>query len=209
MNRDSQVVSPGRRGFSLVEVVIVVGIIALLIAMLMPTVGRVREQSKATVCLSNLRQLGTALTIYVDAHRGAFPLNAHAGAGQSWVETLYPYGVTPAVRFCPSDERDATTLATSYLTNNYTVAPRPYTKITMIRRASATIYAAETHKSGDHLHATGYTTPESVADEIAIDRHAGKASYLFCDGHADWIPADRLRSTFTLETSPFNPATAR
>ena len=71
------------RGFTLVELLVVIGIIALLMSILLPTLGRVREQAAATQCMSNLRSFGQVLHIYASGNNGRIPLgysgNKHGG----------------------------------------------------------------------------------------------------------------------------------
>jgi len=73
----------GRRfncgGFTLVELLVVIGIIAVLVALLLPSLNRAREQAHAAACLSNMRQLAMAAGMYADDNRGRFPAPAWIG----------------------------------------------------------------------------------------------------------------------------------
>jgi prepilin-type N-terminal cleavage/methylation domain-containing protein len=63
----------GRRAFTLVELLVVIGIIAVLISILLPTLNRARAAASRTQCLSNQRQLMTAVAMYQNRFRGALP----------------------------------------------------------------------------------------------------------------------------------------
>jgi prepilin-type N-terminal cleavage/methylation domain-containing protein len=64
--------------FTLIELLVVIGIIAVLIGILLPVLSRVRAQANRTVCLSNVRQLGTAILMYCNDNKGWFPTCAAA-----------------------------------------------------------------------------------------------------------------------------------
>jgi prepilin-type N-terminal cleavage/methylation domain-containing protein len=98
---------PGR-GFTLVELLVVIGIIALLIAMLLPALSSAREQSHRTACLSNLRSLGQSMYLYCHSYRDRLPNAAPKGVwddtlgGRALLELAANY-TQPEVFHCPSD----------------------------------------------------------------------------------------------------------
>ncbi|HEV2456397.1 MAG TPA: prepilin-type N-terminal cleavage/methylation domain-containing protein [Verrucomicrobiae bacterium] len=62
-----------RIAFSLTELLIVIAIIAILAALLLPVINRSQEEGRATACISNLRQIGVALQMYVDSNNNTLP----------------------------------------------------------------------------------------------------------------------------------------
>ena len=63
-----------RRGFTLVELLVVIGIIAILISVLIPVLGKARESSQRTACLSNLREVMNSLRLYAGTFKDACPI---------------------------------------------------------------------------------------------------------------------------------------
>ncbi|WP_428940314.1 type II secretion system protein [Fontivita pretiosa] len=80
-----------RPGFTLVELLVVIGIIALLISILLPTLGRARLAAQRTVCLSNMQQMAQAIYIYGAQFKGAVPPSDPKGnAGTSYTVWRHP-----------------------------------------------------------------------------------------------------------------------
>jgi len=83
------------RGFTLLELLVVIGIIALLTGILLPVVTSVTARARQTKCKSNLRQFAVAINVYRADHRGRNP---------DWLSNLYPeYIDTKEIYICPAD----------------------------------------------------------------------------------------------------------
>lgn len=125
-----------RRGFTLIELLVVITIIAILAAILFPVFARAKAAAKQTACISNLKQIGTAMTLYMGDHDDIFPYAVDASdkfdpniwAGQpdfqaqipfmlELPDALQPYTKSREIFHCPSDT------GTRILDHNY---PDPF-----------------------------------------------------------------------------------
>ncbi len=79
-----------RNAFTLVELLVVISIIALLMGVLLPALTAARKQGQATVCRSNLRQIGIALNFYAEAWNWFVPRGT-GSSGNTWFQQVMPY----------------------------------------------------------------------------------------------------------------------
>lgn len=110
---------PTRRGFSLVELLVVVAVVGILAALLLPVLAKSKERAVRTTCANNMRQWGAAIALYAGDNKNAFPDNRD-GAGLSWcgdtVQAFWTNYLTPLVKspgagdkrfevlFCPTEK---------------------------------------------------------------------------------------------------------
>lgn len=88
-------------GFTLVELLVSISIIALLIAILLPAIQQAREAARSAACSSNVRQMGIAFRLFANDEKELLP-TARVGTSKFWADDLLPYLATGEVFRCPS-----------------------------------------------------------------------------------------------------------
>lgn len=156
-----------RRAFTLVELLVVIGIIAILLSLLLPAMRGVREQAKLITCQSQLRQLGVGLFNYAQRYQGAMPVwtgwhtadgdgTGEDQPGPAWTEQLSDAKVFPKVTDriynCPAFPQDR--IINYFLAARYSWSTgRRSFKIGEVRLASRFVL------SGDCTQASLYPAP--------------------------------------------------
>ncbi len=196
-NRESARSRSHEHAFTLIELLVVIAIIAILAALLLPSLQSARERARRAVCLSNLRQWGTALSLYGDDQNDFYP-SAYDNSGFTTVQWYYdnsplvPYiGSLTAfreLRRCPSSRN---LWWHNGYTANYAVLPNcPLgscaSKRSDISRPTEIIVIGCKDLDSDGLHNPGFNPWAVEQLEWLGSHHDLGCNLLFVDGHVEW-----------------------
>jgi len=216
-----------RRAFTLVELLVVIGIIALLVAILLPSLNAARASANQVKCLSNLRQLALGLHSYALIGQQAYPDAAMMGA-ESWIVTLsrtrYLEQVEEVYR-CPSDpsttdfgfgpgQRPSSYAINAYFTSNH--PPYGGLKFSQVQDSTNQIILAELHpdRGGrDHIMPmfwgnNGPVQPGTMAmmanmarnnGEVDADGNPASVDRFRHEGEANYVFADGHAAAHRIE----------
>ena len=95
-------ISSKNSGFTLVEILVVLAIVAVLAGLLFPAFSRARSAARTATCASNLKQIGLAFRLYVEDYKGFHPSPGGSDPNCRWAEQIYPYAKSTAIFSCPS-----------------------------------------------------------------------------------------------------------
>lgn len=209
-------------GFTLIELLVVIAILAILAAILFPVFSRAREQGRRAACASNLRQIGVALSLYVQDYDEFFPNTGRSQLwmGRYWRWPLAPYlvysrrpdpsapnnellsvGSDAHVLVCPSDS----TARAQWDSTSYAYARCFYQSPEQINRMKGMHDAATNPATpvSQPLAAVQHPGAKAIVGEWLSNHEApnnadwwrweGARHLLFVDGHVRYLPARRIR----------------
>ena len=182
----------GRRGYTLVELLIVIVIVALLAAILFPAFARARENARRSSCQSNLKQISLGAMQYIQDYDERFPLGITTEGGGVYANSfdlLQPYLKDTRVGNCPSDSEPPS--VDLHLPGSKPVSYAANVKITtapFLGESSPPSMAQVGQSSRLPLiwDATNVSM-DPVPDVKVARRHLEGANCLFADGHVKWI----------------------
>ncbi len=214
--------SQHRQAFTLVELLVVIGIIALLISMLLPALNRAREAAKTTTCLSQLRQISITNHLYANEYRGLMPPSYVSPATpdgdriHQFLEKYLPKTVGRTVWVCPNaipvdvNEFPMTYGANESVHVNANAAlpvKPPLCKITKIRRPAEVIEFLDCSQNsgvwtaGGWLDNTGYPgAPYLEAPNSYSDPNSANVTKSFMDRSLSllpgWVDQDKVGNNY-------------
>lgn len=183
-----------RRGFTLVELLVVIGVIALLVSVLLPSLNRARQYARQTACLSNIKQLAMALNLYANDHK----VFIYWTPGTDRKAQLYPYlkmGRTNAdnremsVWNCPAnleiDRRASYGFNTKFNRVKYAQIRRPAEKVAV---CDAGLRDDGLPDLATHVWSPGQPTAPNACRPDHLRHPKQMIMTGFVDGHAEPMP---------------------
>jgi len=175
-----------RRAFSLIELMVVIGIIAILIGLLLPTLQTARQHAVRVECMNNLRTIGHGLIMYNNQYKH-LPVrfnDSKPGEGLGYDDELIAIKACVPKNFvCPNHPNCSyfgDTMQPSYGFNWY------FDYVPMTRGKSSDIIVAEV--MGPQGEGSHRADRDSIPPgELAPLRHRYRANWLYFDGHVDWL----------------------
>jgi len=194
------------RAFTLIELLVVIAVIAVLMAILMPALGRAREQGKRISCLSNVKQLTMAWILYADANDDLVVSASPDMTSDAWVMyednateerrrelirlgALYPYCPDVKSFRCPTGVRgEVVTYALPDSMNGYPGIPGTEKLMvyrrSQVKRASERIVFLDEGRLSPNSWTLHYQE-ERWWDQITA-RHGDGTNFSFADGHSEY-----------------------
>ena len=209
-----------RRGFTLIELLVVIAIIAILAAILFPVFARARESARRASCMSNLKQIGLGVMMYVQDYDEAYPpvynSTISVATARYWVTIVQPYQKNTQVFYCPSSPIKKPTAYYGVYGANTSVfknSSRPVLKLASVVSPAATymlmdsgdyaaVPTASVNSASYHSYAPGIgdvggncssidaTSYPDYLADCQSGRHFGGMNISFTDGHVKWLKSD-------------------
>ncbi len=208
----------GRKGFTLIDLLVVVAIIAILAAMLLPALSKARERARQAVCMSNLKQIGLAIFMYTNDYDGYIPLATFPSydsllpANDYWWVWMVRWGyfgiAAPNYQYyfiddpwrsgpagkllrCPTHNKMTHwSDRSTYQMRRISLNDEGWVKIDRIIRPAKTVYIGDALPGAGYLLWYNHTSPFCLPSTY----HSGGANILFFDGHVAWHTSERLVS---------------
>jgi prepilin-type N-terminal cleavage/methylation domain-containing protein/prepilin-type processing-associated H-X9-DG protein len=180
--------STGGFGFSLIEVLVVITIVAILTALLFPVFSQVRESVRASNCSVQMKQLSTAVLIYTQDHDERLPMVTNYAVSldapdRVWMATIQPYIRNAGVLLCPSATNARALLdwaGRGWLPIGYNAttgydpagieAPTRVVALAELEESSRTVLFAETPSGDTALKYRGYTFDPNTGIQNSTDQ---------------------------------------
>jgi len=211
-----------RLGFTLIELLVVIAIIAILAAILFPVFSKAREAGRRTSCLSNMKQMGTGIMMYVQDYDETYMPRRGGGTLNDghWGYAIQPYVKNDKLFICPSNgASSATTIGTpvpdpgfrlrrSYGINGWILDQELFgLNAAVVQTPAQNILIAE-HTS-NHDDFAGYWWGQGTYRDVGFAGHNATWNLMYFDGHAkNKRPTATVSSNieWALNSSTNNPA---